>query len=322
MFLFNEPAWRYCLFMGFICVYSLYRVTAPLYHNHRRKWDRIKKITDRVLQERGMAGGLIDRPIKVKVPVMSFEQRCRLALELFTGSVVFVISMGWGMQLLQTALHTHRGIVSAAERDEYRAVHEYELALKSNPVADKLYHAFLSMQPEGDRQNRDLSEAQIRVRLHPDDPETYNELGSQYMQLQRYKEAVKVFHTAVMMRPESGVFHSNLGSALSADLQVDAAITEFQRAINANPFFGVYHNSLGGVYFYKQDLVHAEEEYRKAIRDNPALIQPYWRLSDILARQGQREEAKAMLRNLMKQAHMPEDAAAIEQIRTAIVALD
>lgn len=321
MFLFSEPAWRYFLFMVFICAYSLVRVVTPLYQNHRRKWQRIKKITDRVLQKRSQEGSLIHRPIKVEVPVMSLEKRCMLALELTAGAVVFVISLGWGGQLLQTAIHTHRGIVSAAERDQFRAINEYEMALKTNPVAGKLYYAFSALQTKGEPQNADLNDAKIRTRLHPDDPEAYNELGSQYMCLKRYKEAVTAFHTAVMLRPESGVMHSNLGSALSADMQIDAALNEFQRAVTTSPFFGTYHNSLAGVYFYKQDLKHAEEEYRRAIRDNPALIQPYWRLSDILARQGRREEAKSTLQDLLKQAHMPEDAVIIGQIHTTISTL-
>ena len=321
MFLVHEPAWKYLLFMSFICVCSLYRIVSPLYLNYREKRQRMKKLTDKVLERRVLEGDFLDRPFKIEVRLMSFEKRRMLALKLLTEGMVFAFSLACVVQLMHTAIHTHRGIVSAGERDEIRATQEYEMALNSDPIAGTLYSGFISMHSEGDWQNGDLREARIQIRLHPNEPEVYNELGSQYMHLERYKEAIKIFRTAVMLRPEGGVYHSNLGSALSADMQVDAAIIEFQRALNISPFFGIYHNSLAGAYYYKQDLVHAEEEYRKAIRDNPALIQPYWRLSDILTGQGRREEAKTMLRNLMKQAHMPEDAVVIGQIRTSIAAL-
>ncbi len=321
MFLFNEPAWRYLLYMGFISAYSLYRVIAPLYRNHRRKWQRIKKITDGVLQQRIREGSLIHRPVKVEVPVMSFENRCRLAVEVGTGAMVFVISVGWGVSLLQTAVHTHWGIVSASEHDEYRAVKEYEFALKANPVAGKLYFALNAMQTQEDRQNGDLSTVQVFARLHPEDPEAFNKLGIAYMGLKRYSEAIKAYRNAVILRPRSGVLHSNLGNALSADLQIDAAIDEYQRAVATCPAFGPFHNDLGNVYFYKHDIARATEEYRTAIRYNPGLIQPYWRLSEILARQGQREGAKEILQDLLGQSHMPEDAVLIEQLRASITAL-
>jgi len=322
MFLLSEPAWRYFLFMGFICVYSLCRVIAPLYAHHSQKWQRIKKIAERAMQQRLQQDNVLDTRVKVEVPGMPFAKRCRLALELLTGGMVFLISLGWGVRLLQTAIHTHRGIVSAGEGDAYRATKEYLLALKSNPVAGKIHYSFDAMQSEQDRQIGDLSTAQVIVRLHPDDPEAFNKLGSIYLRLQRYKEAIKAYRTAVMIRPRSGVLHSNLGSALSADLQLEAAIDEFRRAIDTDPSYGPYHNNLGDVYFYRNDLTPAEEEYRIALRNNPALIQPYWRLSEILTRQGKREEAKSLLQKLLHQSHMPEDAVLIGQLRPAIAALN
>lgn len=321
MYLLTEPAWRYFLFMAFICAYSLYRVIAPLSSHHRQKWQRIRKMADRALQQHRQDGSVLDTRIKIQIPVMSFEKRCLLALELVAGSMVFVISLGWGVRLLQTAIHTHRGIVAASERDEYRAITEYRLALKSNPVAGKLHWAFDAMQSEEDRQIGDLNTAQIYTRLHPNDAEAYNKLGNVYMRLKRYKEAIKAFRNGIMLHPGSAVLHSNLGSALSADRQIEAAIDEFQRAIAAEPFYGQFHSSLGDIYFYKQDLPHAAEEYRLAIRNNPTLIQPYWRLSEILTRQGQREEAKATLQALREQSHMPEDAVTIGQIRAALTDL-
>jgi hypothetical protein len=68
-------------------------------------------------------------------------------------------------------------------------------------------------------------------------------------------------------------------------------------------------------------VARATEEYRTAIRDTPALIQPYWRLSEILAAQGQREAAREILQDLLKRSHMPEDAVLIEQLRASITAL-
>jgi tetratricopeptide (TPR) repeat protein len=321
MYLLTEPAWRYFLFMGFICAYSLYRVVAPIYSHHRQKWQRIRKAAERALQQRRQGGELLDTRIKVEIPVMSFEKRCQLALELMTGSMVFLISLGWGVRLLQTAIHTHRGIVAASERDEYRATKEYQLALKSNPIASKIHWSYDAMQSAADRQIEDLSTAQVYVRLHPDDAEGYNKLGSIYMRLKRYKDAIKAFRNGIMLRPNFGVLHSNLGSALSADVQIEAAIDEFQRAIASDPFYGPYHNNLGDVYFYKNDLPHAEEEYRAAIHNNSTLIQPYWRLTEILTREGRREEAKETLKGLLNQSHMPEDAATISQIRAAIADL-
>jgi tetratricopeptide (TPR) repeat protein len=320
MYLLTEPAWRYFLFMGFICAYSLYRVIAPIYAYHHQRWLRIRKAAERAVQAR-QGGDLLTTRIRVALPVMSFEKRCRLALELLTGSMVFLISMGWGVRLLQTAIHTHRGIVAASERDEYRATKEYQLALKSNPVASKIHWSYDAMQSDADRQIGDLSTAQVYVRLHPDDAEGYNKLGSVYMRLKRYKEAIKAFRNGVMLHPNTAVLHSNLGSAYSADMQIEAAIDEFQRAIAEDPSYGAFYSNLGDVYFYKHDSVHAEEEYKNAILHNPALIQPYWRLSELLRKEGRREEAKTILQALLNQSHMPEDAVTIAQIHTEIADL-
>ncbi len=321
MFLIHEPAWRYLLFMGFICVYSLFRIIAPLHSHHQQKWQRIRKIADRALQERRLDSDLVDTRIKVTIPTMPFVKRARLALELLAGSMVFLISLGWGMRLLQTAIHTHRGIVSASEGDDYRATKEYQLALKSDPVGSKIHWAVDAMQSEEDRKIGDLYVAQVYARLHPGDAEAYNTVGAIYVRLKRYKEAIKAYRTGLMLRPNFPVLHSNLGSALSADLQIEAAIDEFQHAITEDPRYGPFHINLGDVYFYKHDLAHAEEEYLLAIRYAPNMIHPYWRISEIRTRQGKHEEARAILRDLLSQSHMPEDAATIGQIHSAIASI-
>jgi Flp pilus assembly protein TadD len=321
MFLFNEPAWRFLLCMGFISVYSLYRIIAPICLNYHRKWRRIKKISDRVLLRRIREGTPLHTPVKVEIPVMSSESRWRLGVEVTSGALVLVISVGWGVSLLQTAVHTHRGLVSADEHDEYRAAKEYELAIQANPVAGKLHYAMNAMQTDGDRQNGDLSAVQVYVRLHPEDSHAYNRLGSAYMGLQRYKEAIKAYREGLKFRQDSGLLHSNLGNALSADLQIDAAIAEYQKAVDTDPVFGAYHTYLGNLYLYKHDMVHAETEYRTAIRDTPALVQPYWRLSEILASEGHREAAREILNDLLKRSHMPEDDALIKQLRASVTAL-
>jgi tetratricopeptide (TPR) repeat protein len=322
MFLISEPAWRYLLFMGFICLYSLYRVVSSLYGYHRQKWQRINKAAERVMQQRRQEGSLLDAPLKITLSRMSFHKRSKLVLEVVSGSIVFLLGAGWSVRLLQTATHTHKGIVAASERDDYSAMKEYQWALKSNPVAGKIYYAFSAMQSEADRQVGELSGAQLLVRLNPQDPEAYNKLGSVYIKFKRYNDAIKAFRNGLMLLPNSGPLHNNLGSALSADLQIEAAADEFQRAIHTDPFNGTYHNNLGDVYAYKHDLGHAEEEYRVALQNSPALIRPYWRLSEMLEREGKHQEAKAILRNLLDKSHMPEDAAVIDQTRAAIAAIE
>jgi tetratricopeptide (TPR) repeat protein len=237
------------------------------------------------------------------------------------GALVLVISVGWGVGILQTAVHTHRGLVSAGEHDEYRATQEYMLALNSNPIAGKIYTALMDMQTVEDQQNGALRAVLVYARLHPEDSDAYNKLGGAYMGLHRFKEAIKAYREGLKFRQNSGLLHSNLGSALGADLQVDAAIIEYQRAVDTDPSFGPYHTYLGNLYYYKHDVARATEEYRTAIRDTPALIQPYWRLSEILAAQGQREAAREILQDLLKRSHMPEDAVLIEQLRASITAL-
>ncbi|MCW3055122.1 MAG: hypothetical protein JWN14_4292 [Chthonomonadales bacterium] len=320
MSLISEPAWRYFLFMGFICTYCLFRAIAPLYTHYHQKGQRIRKLAERALQQH-QAEERLDTRIKVEIPVMSLRKRLRITLEVGTASFLFLLSLGWGVRLLQTAIHTHRGIVAASERDEYRAMTEYQLALKSNPVASKIHWSFDAMQSEQDRQIGDLSTAQVYARLHPNNAEACNNLGNVYMGLKRYKEAIKAYRNGIMLLPNLSNLHNNLGAALSADTQVEAAIDEFQRASALDPYNGLFHSNLGDVYYAQNNLTRAEEEYRFAIHFTPALTQPYWRLSEILAKEGHYEEAKAPLQTLIEQSHMPEDAGIIAQARAAIIAL-
>jgi len=71
---------------------------------------------------------------------------------------------------------------------------------------------------------------QKALKIDPEFPFAYNNLGLALLNLGRSAEAVEQLRQAVKFRPQDALFHKNLSKALAAEGQYEASLAEYRIA--------------------------------------------------------------------------------------------
>ena len=172
------------------------------------------------------------------------------------------------------------------------------------------------------------------VKLRPDYPEAWNNLGMIAAEQNHPDEAVSDFRQALLLRPDYATALLNLGNvyrrqgdfvraeqALRQSLaaqpddpevnyslgmlyaeqnQMQSAKQYLNQAIALRPDFPQALNNLGVLLVHMQDYALAEQQFRTCMRLVPDFDQSYLNLAGLYAMQGQAEQAKAVLQELLR----------------------
>lgn len=172
------------------------------------------------------------------------------------------------------------------------------------------------------------------VKLRPDYPEAWNNLGMIAAQQNQTDEAVRDFQQALLLRAEYATALLNLGNvyrrqrdfaraeqylrqALAAQPddpeanyslgmlyaeqnQMESAEEYLNQAIALRPDFPQALNNLGVLLVNMRDYARAEQQFRTCMRLEPEFDQSYLNLASLYAIQGRREQAKAVLQELLR----------------------
>jgi tetratricopeptide (TPR) repeat protein len=113
----------------------------------------------------------------------------------------------------------------------------------------------------------ELEEAcQQSLRLEPNNPELYNNLGfilskqSKYVE-GKFAEAEIAYRKALQLAPDNADLHNNFGAALFEQERYIEAEIEFKEAIWLDPNNCSYRKNLGRTFFLQGKLEEAESEY-------------------------------------------------------------
>ncbi len=80
-----------------------------------------------------------------------------------------------------------------------------------------------------------ITEFRVAIKLNPDDPDTYLDLGEALLLQGRTAEAIATLELAIKIRPGSHDAHFSLGVALASQGRKDEAVAAFREAIRLNP---------------------------------------------------------------------------------------
>jgi tetratricopeptide (TPR) repeat protein len=80
-----------------------------------------------------------------------------------------------------------------------------------------------------------IAEFRVAIRLNPDNPETYHDLGEALLLQGRTVEAIATLELAIQMRPDLHDAHFALGVALGSQGRKADAVVAFREAIRLNP---------------------------------------------------------------------------------------
>ena len=116
------------------------------------------------------------------------------------------------------------------------------------------------------------------MRLKPDYPDAYNNLGNALTDLGRIGEAVEQFERALKLKPEYADAHNNLGVALVRMGKLPEAIEHFRQAVQFKPEYINAYTNLALVYSMLGQHSEAVAAAEKAL--------------ELARSQGQAEQAK------------------------------
>ena len=115
-------------------------------------------------------------------------------------------------------------------------------------------------------ENKKLKDYKNALKLSPNDPSIYNNLGISFIKLRKFQEALKSFKKAIDLQPNFEIAHNNLGNAFQELNQYQQAVSCYQKAIDINPSYAVAHYNLGNVLVEIGKTRDAISSYKNAIK--------------------------------------------------------
>lgn len=118
--------------------------------------------------------------------------------------------------------------------------------------------------------NGDLEKAENALKaalaINPNDSESYNLLGSVYVDMERYDDAIDSFKRVIRDKNYSQPKfpYYNMGVALRRQGRLSEAVAAFQRAVSIDPEFYRVYISLAEIYKDNNDYKHALHFFKKA----------------------------------------------------------
>ena len=138
------------------------------------------------------------------------------------------------------------------------------------------------------------------IELSPDWVDFYKSLGQILIEKNNLRAAILTYKQAVILNPQDDESYTLLGDALVEYGELDAAETAYNKAIKLQPSKGSYYRCLGDILQKKNNLDLAVVNYRKAIALAPNNGWLYTRLSLALAKQNKLEEATSTCKKATK----------------------
>jgi tetratricopeptide (TPR) repeat protein len=137
-------------------------------------------------------------------------------------------------------------------------------------------------------------------------------LASAYRQKKDWPQAKSALERALALNPDDAEANYGLGIVYAQQNDTNRAYDYLQKAITLRPAYPEALNNLGILYLRTQRPGEAVKSFEESIRVVPAYDQAYLNLARVYVIQGDREKAKAVLRELLKQH--PDHAKAKEEL--------
>lgn len=126
-------------------------------------------------------------------------------------------------------------------------------------------------------------------------------LGNAYRQKKDWPQAKSTLERALVLNPDDAEANYSLGMVYAQQNDTERAYEYLQKAIGARPAYPEALNNLGILYLRTRRPAEAIQSFEQSIRVAPAYDQAYLNLARVYAIQGEREKAKVVLQELLKE---------------------
>jgi tetratricopeptide (TPR) repeat protein len=157
------------------------------------------------------------------------------------------------------------------------------------------------------------------VRLAPNFPDAYDNLGLALARQGRFAEAIAQYRNALRIDPDSAEAHNNLGAALMKNGKAEEATAQYAEAIRLDPDSATAHNNMGQALAGLGRTADAIAQYEVALRLQPDLADAHDGLGLALASLGRMADAVAQYTEALRLN--PASAGTHNNLATALTAL-
>ena len=190
------------------------------------------------------------------------------------------------------------------------------------------------------------------IMLDPNYAPCHNDLGVDYLDLNRIEDAMEEFRIALRLSPNYSYAHNNLGTSYRRLNRLDEAIAEYKLALRADPNYATAHNNLGNAYFQQgnfsdalyefqqaakikptdsdyffnigrackrlSNYTEAAKAYLKCLELDPEYIDAYYNLGDVYASAGNNQAAIYYFQKYIQKENRPSEQEWVEKARARI----
>lgn len=183
------------------------------------------------------------------------------------------------------------GVILNESRRQKKAIEMFDRALKLEPknavvLWNKCYALWLMEDyKESEKAGRKA------VKVAPDSPEAWLNLGAAIIKLGNKEEAAKCWEKALELRPDFAFAWNNLGNVLRDMGRLKESEEKCLKALEIDPNYVEALNNLGNVYLDQRKNDEAEKWYRRAIANKPDYAEAHNNLCVALMNQSRYDEA-------------------------------
>lgn len=138
-----------------------------------------------------------------------------------------------------------------------------------------------------------LQKARKWVKIYPDDPKGYNNLGILYLTRKRHNTAIENYKRAISLSPTLTAAHYNLGLAYHKQGKLKLAIGAYQKALSFDAKLAIAHNNIAVCYTELQTNLEKALSHAQTATDLAPTEANYWdTLATVYTQLGLNSEAK------------------------------
>jgi tetratricopeptide (TPR) repeat protein len=140
---------------------------------------------------------------------------------------------------------------------------------------------------------------QAGLKLAPDSPDTFYNMGFALSRLGRSEEAMAAYREAIELVPDYSEAHNNLGNLLMSAGRLDEAVRHFNLALEADPEQASAQNNLGTALSRMGRVNEATIHFMKAAQLQPGYIEAQFNLASAYFQQGRIDESLMQLQKVL-----------------------
>ncbi|GGG92422.1 hypothetical protein GCM10011586_03890 [Silvibacterium dinghuense] len=192
------------------------------------------------------------------------------------------------------------GILFAREGRHEDAIRVYRNGLRHAPSDARLHFACAASAASLGRRDEAISSYRRAVRLRPDFPEAFLNLGNLLYDRNDFLGSARCYARAVSLRPNYAKGWCNLGNALSALERYKAATAAYERSLSLAPETVAARHNLGNALLHEREYRRAEQCFRAALEADATSPEHHNSLGNALLQQQRTADAQSCYRRALE----------------------